>query len=54
MGSQTRAALKEAVDQGKIKEISDKFADKRIEYLRSLPNYSENPGWEPRVKNLRD
>ena len=54
MGSRTRAALQQAVDQDKIKEISEKFADKRIEYLRSLPNYSENPGWEPRVENLRD
>jgi len=55
MGSQTRAALQKAVAQGKAKDINTKFSDKRIQYLRSLSNYSDNKnGWEDRVKNLRD
>ncbi|MGH1402713.1 MAG: hypothetical protein ACRBDL_00565 [Alphaproteobacteria bacterium] len=54
MGSKTRTALKKAVEQGKTKEISNKFANKRIEFLRGLSNYSDNPGWEPRVEKLRD
>lgn len=54
LGSKTRKALEQAVEEGRVKEISKKFADKRIEFLRSLHNYKKNPGWEPRVKNLRD
>ncbi len=51
LGSKTR----EAVEQGKAKEINERFSDKRIEYLRSRPNYPGNKnGWETRVRDLRD
>jgi len=54
LGSQTREALEQAVEQGKTKEISEEFADKRIEYLRGLPIYNQNLAWEGRVEDLRD
>ena len=55
LGSQTRKAIKQAVEQGKVREISKSFADKRIKFLRGLENYSNNKnGWEKRVMELRD
>lgn len=55
LGSATRKALEKAVGQDKIKEINERFSDKRIKYLRSLEEYPSNKnGWERRVKDLRD
>lgn len=55
LGSQTRKALQQAVQKGKIKDINKRFSDKRIQFLRTRSNYPENKnGWEIRVKNLRD
>lgn len=55
IGPKTRDALEKAIRDGKIKEISDSFADKRIEFLRRLPDYqSRKNGWERRVRELRD
>ena len=54
IGSQTRSAVEKAVKAGKIKEIHEKFSDKRWEYLKTLEDFDENPGWLPRVGDLKD
>jgi lysozyme family protein len=53
IGSRARAAVEEAVLQGKIGEINDAIVDRRIEYMRSLPNFYSNPGWIPRAQSFR-
>jgi lysozyme family protein len=54
IGPQTRGTLEDAIRQGHALDISEGFADRRIEHLRGLSNYDANPGWELRVRNLRD
>ena len=55
IGPKTRDALANAIEQGKLKDVSKLFADKRIEYLRKHSDYDEfGKGWEARVADLRD
>ena len=54
LGSQTRAALKQAVEQGKTKEISRKFWNKRLEYLKEQKIASNNRGWWPRLYEFKE
>lgn len=54
LGSQTRSILEKAVSQDKIKEVHERFIEKRLEHLKSLPNAQANPGWRGRVEDLRD
>lgn len=53
VGPKTRAAIDQAIQEGKIEEVNDRMVDKRIEFMRTLPNFSENPGWIPRAKQFR-
>lgn len=54
LGSQTRTAMKDVVDQGKTLEVSRKFLQKRIDYLKTLGNKSGNAGWWPRVNSFKE
>ncbi|MDH5722961.1 MAG: peptidoglycan-binding protein [Alphaproteobacteria bacterium] len=54
VGSKTREALEKAAEKDKIKEISRKFWEKRHDYLKSLDNASDNPGWWPRLEEFKE
>ena len=53
VGPETRAAIAQAVREGKIQEVNDRMVDKRIEYMKSLPNFLGNPGWPERAEGFR-
>lgn len=54
LGSKTREALKQAVEEKKIQDVHERFTNKRIDYLRGLQNYKANPGWEKRVNSFKE
>ena len=53
VGPKTRAAIAQAIREGKIQEVNDRMVDKRIEYMKSLPNFLGNPGWPERAEGFR-
>ena len=53
IGSGTRKVVEQAVKAGKIAEVNDLIVDKRVAYMRSLPNAGSNPGWFPRAEAFR-
>ena len=53
VGPKTRAAIAQAVREGKIQEVNDRMVDKRIEVMRSNPKLSFFPGWIPRAEGFR-
>ena len=53
VGPQTRAAIAQAVREGKIQEVNDTMVDKRIEVMRGDPNFLDNPGWLERAEGFR-
>ncbi|WP_299622886.1 glycosyl hydrolase 108 family protein [Pelagibius sp.] len=53
IGSGTRKVVDQAVKAGKIAEVNNLIVDKRIAYMKSLPNYSGNPGWITRAESFR-
>jgi lysozyme family protein len=53
VGTDTRTALEQAVRAGKAAEINDRIVDRRIRYMRSLPNIGPNAGWIPRAESFR-
>ncbi len=53
VGTDTRAALEQAVRAGKANEINDKIVDKRVQYMKSLSNSGPNKGWIFRAESFR-
>jgi len=53
IGSDTREVVAQAVREGKIKGVNNLYADKRISYMRTLPELKHNPGWVPRAKSFK-
>ncbi len=53
VGPQTRAAIAQAIREGKIQEVNDRMVDKRIEMMRSNPQFPTRPGWPERAKRFR-
>ena len=53
VGPATRAAIARAIKQGKIKAVNDTMVKKRLEFMRNLPAFKNNPGWVPRAKSFR-
>ena len=53
VGPATRAAIARAIKQGKIKAVNDTMVKKRLEFVRNLPAFKNNPGWVPRAKSFR-
>ena len=55
IGPKTRSALQNAIKEGKLGEISKRFADKRLQHLKNHPDFWKfGKGWEQRVQSLRD
>lgn len=52
IGPQTRAALAEAVKQGRLKEINNAVGRQREAFMRSLPRSKKNPGWFVRARSF--
>jgi lysozyme family protein len=53
LGARTRAALAEAVREGRAAEVNDLVVDKRLAAMRALPNFAANPGWVTRAESFR-
>ncbi len=53
VGPATRAAIARAIKQGKIKAVNDTMVKKRLQLMRNLPAFKNNPGWVPRAKSFR-
>ena len=53
IGKDTRAALEQAIRAGKAAKINYGIVDKRIQYMKSLPNIGPNKGWIPRAESFR-
>ncbi len=49
----TRAAIAQAIREGKIQEVNDRMVDKRIEVMRRDPKLSFFPGWLERAEGFR-
>lgn len=52
IGVNTIDALRRAARAGKIEEISDLIARKRLAFMKPLKNAPENPGWADRAKSF--
>ena len=53
VGPQTRAAIAQAIREGKIQEVNDRMVDKRIEMMKSNPKLPFFPGWLERAEGFR-
>ena len=54
IGPQTRSAIARAVNQGKIGAVNDAIVEKRLEFMRGLPNYqTHRDGWTTRANSFR-
>ncbi len=53
VGPATRAAIARAIKEGKIKAVSDTMVKKRLQFMRNLSIFKNNPGWVPRAKSFR-
>ena len=53
VGPLTRAAIARAIKEGKIKAVNDTMVKKRLEFMRNLPIFKNNPGWVPRAKSFK-
>ena len=52
IGPQTRAALTKAVQTGKWKNVNNAVVQRRVAFMRSLPNAAANPGWIKRANSF--
>lgn len=52
IGSQTRHMVERAVREGKIKDVNNLIVKKRIEYMKTRPNFKDNPGWILRAEGF--
>ena len=50
---ETRKRVDELLGEGKIEEVNDRMVDKRIEFMKGLPEFPMNPGWISRAKRFR-
>lgn len=53
IGRGTRAAMEQAIKDGKMGAVYDATLAKREAYARGLDNAAGNPGWIPRFKSFR-
>ena len=53
VGPKTRAAIAQAVREGKIQEVNDRMVDKRLEVMRKDPQFPNRPGWVRRAEKFR-
>jgi len=53
VGPKTRAAIGQATKNGKIQAINNAMVDRRVELMRKLPDFTDNPGWLPRANRFR-
>ncbi|HJO74558.1 MAG TPA: glycosyl hydrolase 108 family protein [Rhodospirillales bacterium] len=53
VGPKTRAAIGQAIKEGKIQAINDAMVDRRVVFMRKLPKFKSNPGWLPRANSFR-
>ena len=44
VGPLTRAAIARAIKEGKIKAVNDTMVQKRLQFMRNLPIFKNNPG----------
>lgn len=54
VGPKTRAAIAQAIREGKIQEVNDTMVDKRLEVMRKDPQFPNRPGWPERAKRFRN
>ena len=53
VGPKTRAAIAQALKSGKIPAVNDAMVDRRVDFMRKLPDFKHNPGWLPRANSFR-
>lgn len=53
VGPKTRDAIARAIREGKIREVNDTIAEKRIRFMKGNPYFAPNPGWIPRAESFR-
>ncbi len=53
VGPLTRAAIARAIKEGKIKAVNDTMVQKRLQFMRNLPIFKNNPGWVPRANSFK-
>ena len=53
VGPKTRAAIAQAVKEGKIRSVNDAMVDRREELMRNHPKIRDFPGWLPRANSFR-
>ena len=46
-------ALARAIREDEIETVNDKMVDNRLDLMRELPNFKDNPGWVPRAESFR-
>jgi lysozyme family protein len=53
VGPDTRAAVEQAMRDGKIDEVNNAIVEKRLEAMRADPKHVEYQGWFPRAMSFR-
>jgi lysozyme family protein len=53
VGSGTRAAIAQAVRDGKAAKVNDAMVSKRLAFMRTLPNFASNPAWVRREESFK-
>jgi len=53
VGPETRAAIAQAIKEGKIQDVNDSMVDMRLQFMQKQPNFAANPGWVPRAESFR-
>ena len=51
--TRTRAAIAQAVGDGKAAAVNDAMVSKRLAFMRTLSNYANNPAWVKRAESFK-